>query len=140
MILVIGGAYQGKRNFIKENFALREKEIFDASEGGSHRLKRLLRQGAPDASLRAVTSWHLVVKEQWEAGEDPKEALAELLRLHPDIILTADEIGGGLIPLDPREREYREVVGHTLILAAKKAEKVYRVLAGIGELIKGNKD
>ena len=137
MILVIGGAYQGKRDFIKETFGLREEEIFDASEGDGHRLKRLLRQGA---SLRAVTSWHFVIKEQWEAGEDPKEALAALLRMHPDIILTADEIGGGLIPLAPREREYREVVGHTLIFAAREAEKVYRVLAGIGELIKGNKD
>ena len=47
-----------------------------------------------------------------------------------------DEIGGGIVPVDSFEREYRENTGRFGCALAAQAEKVIRVHCGIGVLIK----
>ena len=47
-----------------------------------------------------------------------------------------DEVGGGIVPVDPEDRIYRELVGRAGQRLAKEAEQVHRVLCGIGVRIK----
>ena len=54
----------------------------------------------------------------------------------PDTILISDEIGNGIVPMDPHEREYREQSGRVLIELAGRADEVVRVVCGIGQKIK----
>ena len=51
--------------------------------------------------------------------------------------VTIAEIGGGIVPLDPDERERRERAGRLACLLAERAETVVRVFCGIPKVIKG---
>ena len=116
MILVIGGAFQGKKAFAKEHLGLTDAQLADASF--------------------VVSDYHLCIRKQLEAGLNPEEELKKLVREHPGICIIADEIGSGLIPMERTERDYREAVGRTFCAAAKEADEVWRVICGIGQRIR----
>ena len=75
-------------------------------------------------------------------GADDKAGIAEIvsamvyLKEHPDCVIISDEVGNGIVPVDPFEREYRERLGRMLIEIASRAERVERVICGIGQRIK----
>ena len=52
-------------------------------------------------------------------------------------VVIATEIGGGVVPLDPAERERREAAGRLSCLLAERAETVIRVCCGLPQLLKG---
>lgn len=79
---------------------------------------------------------HLWFFEKMKAGEQPEEELREYIRQHPDTVFISDEVGNGIVPLDPFEREYRERLGRMLTEIAAEAERVERVICGIGQRIK----
>ena len=58
------------------------------------------------------------------------------LEKHPDTVIICDEVGSGIVPLDSFEREYRERLGRLLCEIAAKAERVERIVCGIGQRIK----
>lgn len=123
MKLIIGGAFQGKRAYVEEQYpGIRwvdgetcDMEAIFSCEGLLHfeeYVKRLLK------------------KEQ-------KENLAEqILTRNPSIVIVGNEIGYGLVPIDPFERYYREQYGRICTALAQKAEQVVRVVCGIGISIK----
>ena len=49
----------------------------------------------------------------------------------------ASELGGGVVPVDPREREARERAGRLACLLAARADTVIRVFCGIPKVLKG---
>lgn len=53
-----------------------------------------------------------------------------------DKYICCDEVGLGVVPIDFAEREFRDEVGRTLCALAKRAERVFRVIAGIGQRIR----
>ena len=63
------------------------------------------------------------------------EALAQRLSESPVVICT--EIGGGVVPIDPEERAFRERAGRLSVLLAKRAQTVVRVWCGLPEVLKG---
>ena len=54
----------------------------------------------------------------------------------PHRILVTDEIGYGIVPVDPFEREYREETGRICCLLAERSEEVWRVCCGLGTRLK----
>jgi len=52
-------------------------------------------------------------------------------------VVTASEIGGGIVPIDPDQRKYREAAGRLCRLLAERADTVIRVFCGIPDTIKG---
>ena len=52
-------------------------------------------------------------------------------------VVIADEIGCGLVPIDPFERAWREETGRILCALAREAEAVVRVHCGFPQAIKG---
>lgn len=66
------------------------------------------------------------------------EALArEIAVRNPDIVITVDEIGCGLVPVDEFERACREQTGRICTQLARAAGRVDRVVCGIGVTLKG---
>ena len=57
------------------------------------------------------------------------EGLARELSAWPVVIAT--ETGGGVVPLDARERAAREAAGRLLCLLAPRADRVVRVFYGL---------
>ena len=70
-----------------------------------------------------------------EAGEDPEAFTRQLLK-DPPAVITLDEVGCGIVPLEKSERNYREAVGHAGQMLAAAAAEVYRMQCGIAVRIK----
>ena len=130
MILVVGGAFQGKKEYVKKQFALAVEDFADGAVCGEEDLYR----------AGAVLHFHEYVRRCLEAGESP-EALAAftdgLLRANPDVILICNALGSGVVPVDAFDRSWREATGRLCCRLAGEAVKVFRVVCGIGTVIKG---
>ncbi len=110
MELYIGGNSQGKLNYVVKVRGKNEELVWD--------------------------DLHQWFRKKMEAGEQPEEELREYIRQHPDTVFISDEVGNGIIPIEPFEREYRERLGRMLTEIAAEAERVERVICGIGQRIK----
>lgn len=108
MILIIGGAYQGKSDFAKSFGITENKILYNAHE----KIRRLMQDGK-----NAATEFDAMLK-----GIE---------------IVTCNEIGMGIVPIDEFEREWREITGRIICRLAKDADIVYRVICGIPTMIKG---
>ena len=54
-----------------------------------------------------------------------------------DDILIATEVGGGVVPMDPKQRADREAAGRLACLLAARAECVVQMFCGIPTVLKG---
>ena len=52
-------------------------------------------------------------------------------------VVIATEVGGGVVPMDPVERENREKAGRLSCLLAQRADTVIRVQCGLPQILKG---
>lgn len=84
---------------------------------------------------------HLWVRRMVQ--EDPEHAdlrmqtlLEEYLRLYPQAVILCDEIGCGVVPIDPQERQWRELTGRLCCQLAQKAQRVCRIFCGLPHLLK----
>ena len=125
MILIIGGAYQGKLEFARQ---LKGTDA-TVSDGRTISLDLL-------AASDMITHFHEVIRRLWQEKREISAVIEEVFAKNPDITIVMDEIGYGVVPMSAEDREYRELVGHTGQLLARQAEAVYRVVCGIGTRIK----
>ena len=114
MVLIVGGAAQGKREF-----ARRELGVAAWSDGVI---------GAENCS----DGLHRALRHQPEAEALLERWLAE----HPDGVIICDEVGCGVVPMDREERAWREHVGRACCRLAERAAAVYRVNCGLGVRLK----
>ena len=90
----------------------------------------------PNAENRVCNDLHLWIREMLQEGQDAESEVIRYIEENPDCILICDEIGNGIVPVDAFERMYREQVGRILIEVAKRADRVERVICGLGQRIK----
>lgn len=90
----------------------------------------------PNAENRVCNDLHLWIREMLQEGQDAELEVIRYIEENPDCILICDEIGNGIVPVDAFERMYREQVGRILIEVAKRADRVERVICGLGQRIK----
>lgn len=114
MDLVIGGAYQGKLDFAREKYGLRDAEIFTCTE-----------EAEPDRNARCVEHLERYVY-YCVKNEIPVNA-----EFRSDAVLIADDVFCGVVPIDPTERAWREETGRFLGALSRKAESVYRLFCGL---------
>lgn len=121
MILIIGGVFQGKTEYAKENYENARERIFYLNGWARGRFDEA---AADDGTVHdgAVS----------KALEILKRKISE----QPDIIIITDEIGRGVVPVERKEREFREFTGRLQISLAKNADEVIRVTCGIGQKLK----
>lgn len=123
MIVVFGGAYQGKTDYAKET--LGAKTVSDVSE-----------KGRPDFAKDAVTGIEGFVLRCVEEGIDPTEYFRQHRDEWKDKILIVTDISQGVVPVDKTVRAAREANGRLMIYLAEEADQVHRVFCGIGKRIK----
>ncbi len=63
-------------------------------------------------------------------------ALADRLAADYDVLIAA-EVGGGVVPMDPKERADREAAGRLACLLAARADCVVQMFCGIPTVLKG---
>jgi len=108
MILIIGPMWSGKRELAM----------------------RLLHCDEAVFETRCACDVHLLAAQR----EDLAALADELSRYE---VVTAAELGGGVVPLDPDERTARERAGRLACLLAERADTVIRVFCGIPKVLKG---
>jgi adenosyl cobinamide kinase/adenosyl cobinamide phosphate guanylyltransferase len=80
-----------------------------------------------------IYNLHVTVREMLQKGENPMSLLDEL-RGH---VVTCDEIGCGVVPIEQNDERWREAVGRLCCALASEADAVIRVWAGVPQFIKG---
>lgn len=154
MILITGGRAQGKRAFWEKKSGFRKEEPsqekYPWTRGSQADFETFL-------NSPFVCEFHLFIRRllladpslnapDWVYGTGEKRngcfmpdrrGLTEaFFKACPDRILVTDEIGLGIVPVEPFEREYREETGRICCLLAAESEQVWRVACGLGQRLK----
>ena len=141
MRLVIGGYGQGKLGFVLRSLDGRDYGVWYGKlpgdgHGESPENGKLSEDGEPGGRFIIVNHFHRWVKRRLTDGGCPEEEIGDFLERYGECAIICDEIGNGIVPGDRFEREYRERTGRILIDLAARAERVERVICGIGQRIK----
>ena len=126
MIFVTGGCFQGKQQWVLQNCQVQPFRVADGAVCSMEAIK----------SAGVLDHFHLLVRRWMQAGKIPADETEKILSDNPTIVIITDEIGSGIVPLDVKEREWREVHGRICCQLAGRADAVFRVIAGIGQKIK----
>ncbi|MEY8390209.1 bifunctional adenosylcobinamide kinase/adenosylcobinamide-phosphate guanylyltransferase [Lachnospiraceae bacterium 45-W7] len=138
MILVTGGAFQGKGKFAQDLARQKQKGellqtivVLEAAD-----LPREFEELQYCQHSHVIIGLHRWVRILLESGKDPCAMVRRLLDANPDAVLTLDQVGCGVVPLDAFDRQYREVVGSVGCEIARQAAEVYLLNCGIARRIK----
>lgn len=126
MIVITGGAFQGKLDVAKAKFGVSDSDVYFCDESGLSTeldLSKKVICGLEQYSLACV-----------RAGILPDETIQSLDL--GDKILIATDISCGIVPMDKTERAWREANGRMMTALALSADEVYRVFCGIAKRFK----
>lgn len=124
MIMITGGAYQGKTEFAKARYGCK------ITDGENCDFESVL-------TAECVKNYHLLVKRLLESKRDVITFTERLCAENSDLIVIINEIGCGVIPLEKSDRIWREQVGRAGCIIAKNSDTVLRLIGGIPTVIKG---
>lgn len=133
---VIGGAYNGKRKFVKNLLERKgvERMLFyegDIPEGPFSKDDYVI-----------IGSFENMIPRFPDLTEDEivEHIMDKLMKLDAktNVICICTDIGRGIVPLSEEERHLRDTCGRLYQKLFEKSEKVIRVWYGIPEIIKGS--
>ena len=136
MELYIGGFAQGKLEYVKCRYNENQKteklfvKVIDCAD--SHYKKMLLET---ECDVLILNHLHLWVRDLLDEGMEEEKIQTTILswiKSNPDAIVICDE----LVPIKKQERIWREQTGRLMIELAKQAERVERILCGLGQRLK----
>ncbi len=138
MILIIGGAWQGKLTFATE---LARSALDSSISNNEIEEEHEIAEGSRDSFEAAMTrpiihGLHEYIRRLLKEGKSVDAFLEAVWRQNPDVIITSDELGCGIVPFDPADREWREVSGRASVRLARISREVYRMVCGIATQIK----
>ena len=133
MNLIIGGYAQGKLDYAKKKFNVEDKYVFECTLPTKEENEELNPNG--DAKI-IVSSLHKWIRKRIKEGGRPEEEISSFVKKNKNAVIICDEIGNGIVPMDPFERVYRERTGRILVNLAAEALEVERVVCGIPQKIK----
>ena len=121
MILIIGGAYQGKQSYASKTYNLTDPDWKDGQTCTIEDLK----------TAKAVHHFHSFIRRELEEGGSVRDLAEMIWKENPDLIIVTDEVGYGIVPMDAKDREWREACGRVCTKLAAHAAQVVRVCCGI---------
>lgn len=125
MELIIGGAYQGKKEYAKEKYGFNDSDIFDCTESGTIDLGAKCVNGIAEYTLWCVKNGVDAVsvfkkrRSEWENG-----------------VLICDDIFCGVVPLGADMRAWREMTGQLCAYLSAEAKTVTRIFCGLEQRLK----
>ena len=125
MVLIFGGAYQGKLDFAMKKFNIKDTDIFTCTE-----------DSFPDFSKKIIDRAELFFLKCVKDGIEPRDILCENINMLQDKIVIARDISQGIVPIDSVQRAWREASGRAMMYLAGEAEEVHRVFCGLSEKLK----
>jgi len=126
MILVFGGAHQGKLAYTIERFGFAEDDIYRCSEDNA----------APPGGRKItyeIDKWILALVR---AGSDVSASVRQWMENNPDTIVIINDISCGIVPVCAEMRQWREAAGRSMAAIAGVSDEVVRLFCGIPTRIK----
>lgn len=127
MKLIIGGYAQGRLSYALKKYQLTEQDVWDAANAGNSDSWR---------DKKVIYHAEEFVTKYLKTNQDVLQEIRNRLPDFQDKIIITQEVGCGLVPIDPDERRWREAVGHMNQLLAEYSESVERVCCGLGMYLK----
>lgn len=127
MKLIIGGAYQGKLEYVQRTYP---EETMRCADG-------MYADAAEIEAAQCIYHYEAWIRRLLEQDAEPVAYTEALLAMCGTKIIVMNEIGNGIIPLERAERRWREAVGKTGCYLAEQSECVERIVCGIAQRIKG---
>ena len=124
MILIFGGAYNGKLEFVKEKYNIKNEDIFFCTDEHLKFDKKVL------CGLHAFTRSCVLNKI------NSLELLETNINSLKDKIIMCDEINSGIVPIEKQDRAWIEETGRVLQFLTKHSSSVYRIFFGLQEKLK----
>lgn len=124
MILIFGGAYNGKLEFVKEKYDIDKEEIFFCTNENLNFKKKVF------------CGLHIFTKACLLNNINSLEILENNMDILKDKIIICDEINSGIVPMEKLDREWREETGRILQFLSKSSSSVYRIFFGLEEQLK----
>lgn len=128
MVLIFGGAYQGKLEYALKTFHKDKRQVYFCGRD----LPRL--ELKPDTAL--LCGLEEFVWSCCHCGLEAKDILKEQREQLADKIVIVCDVSQGIVPMDKEERAFREMMGRTLTWLASEADQVHRVFCGLGQRLK----
>jgi adenosyl cobinamide kinase/adenosyl cobinamide phosphate guanylyltransferase len=125
MILIYGGAYQGKLDYALEHYNT-NASVYQCSETETQ----------IDFSKQIINSFHCLILAQLRNHTEPCQFVNENMEFLKPKIIICNDISCGVVPVDSEMRLWRESVGRVLAILAKHADEVIRIFCGLGMKIK----
>ena len=120
MILIIGGAYQGKLDYAKETFGIADSDVYICGTGEIDFSKRCIYK------IEEFTYNHpnpigyfQTLRDQWE-----------------DSILILQDIFCGVVPMGGENRAWRQRTGRLSQYLSREAAQVSRIFCGLEQRLK----
>ena len=127
MIIIIGGAYQGKLAYVKEHYRVVDADIWSIeSEEHLFNTNKKVIYGLDKWILEEVKKGNTTVNQQIKENIDKLK----------DKIIVCEEISCGVVPIDQVTRLWREEVGRSMTVLGKHCEEMIRIFCGIGTRLK----
>ncbi|MBR2310439.1 MAG: bifunctional adenosylcobinamide kinase/adenosylcobinamide-phosphate guanylyltransferase [Oscillospiraceae bacterium] len=120
MILIIGGAYQGKLDFAKETFGVTDAQVYTCTAGEI------------DFSRRCI---YKIEEFAW-GHPDPVAFFRENRELWQDSILILQDIFCGVVPMGAETRAWRQNTGRLAQYLSREASRVSRIFCGLEQRLK----
>ena len=125
MILIFGGAYQGKLAYALENY-MNTDSIFRCEEDCI----------SIDFSKEIITDFHMLALAHIRNNIDTLAFIDQHAHLLNTRIIICDDISSGVVPISAETRAWRETVGRSLAMLSRKSDEVVRVFCGLGMKLK----
>ena len=125
MVLIIGGAYQGKLTLAKRRYGVSEEDIFTCTEeNGIVFGARCINQ------IEAFTLWCV------RNGADATEIFKANREKWENGVLICADIFCGVVPVDAEMRFWREMTGRLCAYLCEEAQSVTRMFCGLAQDLK----
>ena len=120
MILIIGGAYQGKLGFAKEAIGITDADVYTCDSGVIDFSKRCIYK------IEEFTMHHPDPISYFEANREAWQ----------NSILIVQDIFCGVVPMGAENRAWRQRTGRLAQYLSKEAAQVSRIFCGLEQRLK----
>lgn len=121
MVLIIGGAYQGKLDFAKETFSLTDGDVYTCSAGEEI-----------DFSRKCIHQ----IEEFTYTHPDPIAYFESHREEWQDSVLILQDLFCGVVPMGEENRAWRQNTGRLAQYLSREAAQVSRIFCGLEQRLK----
>jgi len=125
MVLIFGGAYQGKLSYAQDRFGFSQNDVYMCgADTAMPENKKVVYE---------IDKWILALIK---ADMHTEEVMQRFIDCNPQAIVICNDISCGVVPTDTVLRKWREAVGKSLLELSRCSDEVVRLFCGIATRIK----